>query len=150
MRSSRHSFAVVAFLALALPGGLAAQRTPPPPQNPTTTQSPVTPQTPAADAPSPAHPPLVALGTPVKTAQPKPKLDTYKGRVLVFNLAQILVQSTENEKMVWTFQYSVELRQHVVDLLNSGGYQYGDMVQVYCNPGTTVAVKIKGKPSKPI
>ena len=138
---------MVAFLAIALPGEVAAQRTPPRPQDPATPSSPAA-DTPAP-APAPAHPPLVDIGTPAKTSQPKPKLDRYTGRVIVFNLAQILVQSTDNEKMVWTFQYSVDLRQHVLDLLNTGGYQYGDKVQVYCNPGTTVAVRIKGKPSKP-
>jgi len=95
-------------------------------------------------------PPVVALSTPTIVKKPKAQVVKYKGRVLSFNLAQIMVQSTENEKLVWTFQYSQELREHVTDLLNSGGYQYGDKVQVYVTPGTTVAVKIKGKPSKAI
>jgi len=93
-------------------------------------------------------PPVVALSTPTIVKKPKPQLNRYKGRVLSFNLAQMMVQSMENEKMVWTFQYSAELREHVTGLLNSGGYQYGDKVEVYCTPGTTTAVRIKGKPSK--
>jgi len=93
-------------------------------------------------------PPVVALSTPTIVKKPKVQTDRYKGRVLSFNLAQMIVQSTENEKLVWTFQYSPEMRDHVTSLLNSGGYQYGDRVQVFCTPGTKVAVKIKGKPSK--
>jgi len=80
-------------------------------------------------------------------APQKPKLDRYKGHVLAFNLAQITVQSDTNAKFIWSFQYSPELRNHVIELLNTGGYRYGDRVQVYCTPGTTVAVRIKGKPS---
>jgi len=102
----------------------------------------------AQNPPAPATPQATPAPAAKPAKPPKPKLDKYKGKVLSFNLAQMIVQSTENEKMVWTFQYSAPLRQYVTDLLNSGGYQYGDRVQVYCNPGTTVAVKIKGKPSK--
>jgi hypothetical protein len=95
-------------------------------------------------------PPVVALSTPTVVKRVKPPVDHYKGRVIAFNLAQMMVQSYENEKLVWTFQYAAELRPRVNDLLNSGGYQYGDKVEVFCSPGTKVAVRIKGKPSKPI
>jgi hypothetical protein len=35
-------------------------------------------------------------------------------------------------------------------LLDQGGYQFGDKVVIQYLPGTEVALKIKGKPSKPI
>lgn len=124
MKISRLTFAVIVSLGLVLPGGFAAQQS----SSPT--------------------PPVVALSTPTVAKKQKPQLDRYKGRVLAFNLAQLIVQSTDNERMVWTFQYSADLRPHVIDLLSSGGYQYGDKVQVYCNQGTKIAVKVKGKPSK--
>ena len=90
-----------------------------------------------------------SVSTPVVAVKPLgPKLDKYKGRVLAFNIAAIIVQSTDNQRMVWSFQYSTELHSKVADMLGTGGFQPGDRVTVYCNPGTTVAVKIKGKPSK--
>jgi hypothetical protein len=99
------------------------------------------------DPPPPVRPPLVDIHPP-KPVAPKQTFDRYKGRVIAFNMAQIIVQSTENQKMVWSFQYSPELREKVADMLSGRAYQYGDKVQVYCNPGTMVAVKFKGKPSK--
>ncbi len=131
---SRCTFAVAAALSLCAVAPPAASQTPPPP---------VTPQSPQ----TPGRPPLVNIQPP-KPAPPKTTLDRYKGRVLSFNMAQIIVQSADNEKMIWSFQYSPELRQKVADMLSSGGYQYGDKIRVYCNPGTMVAVKFKGKPSK--
>ena len=121
---SRRTFAVAAVVALCAVAPCAAPQDPPPPR-----------------------PPLVDIHPP-KPVAPKTTLDHYKGRVLAFNMAQIIVQSTDNEKMIWSFQYSPELRQKVADMLSSGGYQYGDKIRVYCNPGTMVAVKFKGKPSK--
>jgi len=123
---SRHTFAVAAAVALCAAASFAAPQDPPPPS---------------------PRPPLVNI-QPAKPVAPKTTLDRYKGRVLAFNMAQIIVQSTDNEKMIWSFQYSPELRQKVADMLSSGGYQYGDKIRVYCNPGTMVAVKFKGKPSK--
>ena len=84
----------------------------------------------------------------VNPSAPKQTYDRYKGRVLAFNMAQIIVQSTDNEKMIWSFQYSAALREKVADMLSVRPYQYGDRIQVFCNPGTMVAVKFKGKPSK--
>jgi len=91
------------------------------------------------------------IATPSITIKPpQSKLARYKGRVLAFNIATIVVQSMENPRMVWSFQYSLELHNKVADMLSVGGYQPGDKVEVFCTPGTTIAVKLKGKPSKPI
>jgi len=111
----------------------------------------------AAPRPPQDPPPPTATGRPpvvdahlIKPTPPKNKikLDKYKGRVLAFNIATIIVQNMENPRMVWSFQYSVQMHQKVADMLSTGPYQPGDKVTVYCNPGTTVAVKIKGKPAK--
>ena len=77
----------------------------------------------------------------------KPKLDHYKGHVLVFNIAEVIVQSDENPKFIWAFEYSPALRTKVIEMLSSRAYRNGDRIQVYCSPGTMVAVKFKGKPS---
>ena len=137
MKNSR-TFAVAAVVTLCAAASFAAQQQP---QQPASQQP---------DATSTGRPPIVDahLVKPAPPKAPKPKLDKYKGRVLAFNMATLIVQSTVNEKMVWSFQYSVEMRSKVADMLSAAPYQSGDKVEVYCNPGTTVAVKIKGKPSK--
>jgi hypothetical protein len=97
---------------------------------------------------TPVNPPVVSteLQTPTVTVT-KRKLDRYKGHVLAFNLAALIVQSDTDPRFIWSFAYSLELRAKVIELLNTGGYRYGDHIQVYCRPGTTIAVKFKGKPS---
>lgn len=141
MKNSR-TFAFAAAVTLCAAASFAA------PQNP----SPQDPPPPPPPATSTGRPPLVDahLIKPTDAKPKQPKLDKYKGRVLVFNIATIVVQSQENQRMVWSFQYSTDLRAKVADMLSAAAYQPGDKVEVYCNPGTTVAVKFKGKPSKPI
>lgn len=133
---SRSTFAFAATVALALwavAPPAAAQNPPPPVAAPATTST------------------STSTSTTTSTSTPsasKKTYDTYKGRVLSFNMAQIIVQSTSNEKMIWSFQYSAQLREKVAEMLSARPYQYGDRIQVYCTPGTMVAVKFKGKPSK--
>lgn len=139
MKNSRTFAFAVAAVVLCAAASLAAPQDPPPASTP-----PPPPSTP------PSRPPLVDAHSPRLPQTTKVKLDKYKGRVLVFNIATIVVQSMENQRMVWSFQYSTDLHSKVADMLSGGGYQPGDKVEVYCKPGTTVAVKLKGKPSKSI
>ena len=138
-----NSHRALVFAAAAASFALAAASAAP-------AQQPTTPQQPTAPQPTVTVPPSITVGKApdVIVRQPKPKLDKYSGRVLAINVATIVVQSHENPRMVWSFQYSTDLHSKVADLIGSRGYQPGDKVTVYCNPGTTVAVKIKGKPSK--
>jgi hypothetical protein len=96
-----------------------------------------------------AEPAQVTTAAPVVVKQPKPKLEKFKGHVLSATIAAIIVQSSENEKMVRTFQYAPAMRDKMLAIIDRGGYQHGDMVTVFTEPGSNVAVKIKGKPSKP-
>ena len=95
-----------------------------------------------------AAPAQVTSAPPIVVKQPKPKLEKFKGHVLSATIAAIIVQSSENEKMVRTFQYSPEMRAKMLAIIDQGGYQHGDMVTVFTEPGSSVALKIKGKPSK--
>jgi hypothetical protein len=97
---------------------------------------------------APAAPAQVTTTAPVVIKQPKPKLEKFKGRVLSANISSIMVQSSDNEKVVRTFQYSPELRDKMQAIIDEGGYQHGDVVTVFTDPGSNVALKIKGKPSK--
>jgi hypothetical protein len=81
--------------------------------------------------------------------QPKPKKLKYKGTVILANRVQITVRSLENERMIRTFRLSDEMQEKMQQIIEKGGYQNGDKVEIHHVEGTDVAVKIKGKPSKP-
>jgi hypothetical protein len=87
---------------------------------------------------------------PIKLKTPKPKVEKFKGEVLAFNSLQIMVRGQENERLVRTFSYTPELREQMQKLLDQGGYQHGDKVEIHHEPGSDIALKIKGKPSKPL
>jgi hypothetical protein len=101
-----------------------------------------------AAAPVFAAPAQVTTTAPIVIKQPKPKLEKFKGQVLSATIASIMVQSSDNEKMVRTFQYSPKVREKMLAIIDRGGYQHGDKVTVLTQPGSDVAVDIKGKPSK--
>lgn len=92
--------------------------------------------------PQSATPPLVVK-------QPKPKTQKYKGTVLHANRLQITVRSAENERMIRTFRLSDEMQAKMQEIIDKGGYQHGDKVEIHHLEGSDIAVKIKGKPSKP-
>jgi hypothetical protein len=85
---------------------------------------------------------------PLHTSQPKPA----KGRFEVLHMfpTAIQVRSLTNQREIHTFTYSDQIRDKMQKLLDKGGYQYGDIVEIEYRPGTDIAVKIKGKPSKPL
>jgi hypothetical protein len=89
---------------------------------------------------------------PVKASnkQPTPRIEKFKGQVLYANVMQITVQSVENTAFVRTFTYSPKLAERMQKLAEQGGYQPGDKVEVHFEAGGNVAVRIKGKPSKPL
>ena len=62
----------------------------------------------------------------------------------------IQVRSLVNEREIHTFSYSDRIRDQMQKMLDQGGYQYGDKVVIWYQPGTEMALRIKGKPSKPL
>jgi len=88
-------------------------------------------------------------GAPMVVEQSKPKKIKFKGEVIHANRIQITVRSRENERMVRTFRLSEELQEKMQKIIDAGGYQYGDRVEIQHVDGSDIAVKIKGKPSKP-
>jgi hypothetical protein len=104
----------------------------------------------AASAPAPAQEvtrPII----PIKPLHP-PNEKPVKSRFQVLRMmtTAIQVQSVADEREIHTFAYSDQIRDQMRNLLDQGGYQYGDKVVIEYRPGTEVALKIKGKPSKPI
>ena len=88
----------------------------------------------------------VFKATPVRTRHPKPSKTHYQ--VLRMMSTGIQVRSLVNQKEIHTFTYSDQIRAPMQTLLSKGGYRYGDLVVIQYMPGTEVALKIKGKPSK--
>ncbi len=86
----------------------------------------------------------------IKTKTPKTNAAKFAGTVLHANIAQITVRGKDNEMVVRTFPLSKEVSEQMQKIVDSGGYQYGDKVIVTYDPVSNTALKIKGKPSKPI
>jgi hypothetical protein len=86
----------------------------------------------------------------VKDSKPKNKYGKFQGTVMHANIAQITVRGAENELAIRTFPLSQEAAGKMQRIIDQGGYQYGDKVTVVFDPVTQQAVKIKGKPSRPI
>ncbi|MGD0907944.1 MAG: hypothetical protein ABSA96_10205 [Candidatus Acidiferrales bacterium] len=66
---------------------------------------------------------------------------------MLYNAIQ--VRSVVDMREIHTFVYSDRIRDEMQSLFIQGGYQYGDKVKIWYQPGTEIALKIKGKPSKP-
>ena len=86
----------------------------------------------------------------IKQSKPKTQYAEFKGAVMHANIAQITVRGKENELAVRTFPLSREAAEGMQKIIDRGGYQYGDKVTIVYDPVTQQAVKIKGKPSRPI
>ena len=82
-------------------------------------------------------------------SSPPPKIVKTRFEVLHMMPLAIQVRSVENRAEIHTLTYSPAIRDQMQKLLEAGGYQYGDPIVVWYDPGANVAVKIKGKPSKP-
>jgi hypothetical protein len=90
------------------------------------------------------------LSTLPPAAKPKPiKPLKFDGQVIASSSATITVRSKESALLTQTFTYSPAVRDQMMKILNKGGYQFGDKVVIHYTPGTTTAVKLQGKPSKP-
>ena len=110
---------------------------------------------PPATAQAPVVPIVVDTAVPilVNAVKPKPKtngLVKFEGFVMNANIAQITARAKNSELTIETFPLSQEASAKMQQVVDKGGYQYGDKVTIYYNPATMQAMKFKGKPSKPI
>jgi hypothetical protein len=78
----------------------------------------------------------------------KIKADTFSGQVLFVTPQVIQVRSRENAAQVRSFSYTAAVSAQMARLRGKGGYRYGDRVKIMYAPGSDVALRIKGKPSK--
>lgn len=87
----------------------------------------------------------------VNAVKPKPTgLSKFEGFVMNANTAQITVRAKGNDLSIQTFTLSQEAATKMQAVVNKGGFQYGDKVTVLYDPASLKAVKVKGKPSRPL
>jgi hypothetical protein len=82
-------------------------------------------------------------------AKPKQKTAVFRGEVVRFDSVSITVRNAKEPLRLHTFTYTAELREKIIKMLETGGYQYGDKVKIRYVPGQNVAVSIHGKVSRP-
>lgn len=91
--------------------------------------------------------PIIVRAVTHHKASPYPKI---QGTVMNATIAEITVREKDNELAVQSFSLSEEAAAQMQKIIDRGGYQYGDKVTIYYDPQTRKAMKIKGKPSKPL
>ena len=87
----------------------------------------------------------------ISAVKPKPKptgLAKFEGTVLLANSVQITVKAMGNDLAIQTFPLSEVASAKMQQIIDKGGYQYGDKVTVFFDPESKKALKVKGKPSK--
>ncbi|SRR5260370_3261028 len=109
----------------------------------------------AAQVPTAVVPIVVDTAVPivVNTVKPKPTptgLAKFEGFVMNANVAQITVRAKGNDLAIRTFPLSGAAAAKMQQIVDKGGYQYGDKVTILFDPATSKAIKVKGKPSKPV
>jgi hypothetical protein len=107
-----------------------------------------------AQGPVPVIAPIVvdtAVPIIISAIKPTPKptgLVKFDGFVMHANIAQITVRAKGNDLTIRTFPLSPAAAAKMQQIVDKGGYQYGDKVSVLYDPTSQRAIRIKGKPSK--
>ena len=89
----------------------------------------------------------------VNAIKPKPKatgLVKFQGFVMNANIAQVTVRAKGNDLAIQTFSLGEKASARMQQIVDKGGYQYGDKITVYYDPQSLKAMKFKGKPSPPL
>lgn len=85
----------------------------------------------------------------INAVKPKPTgLAKFEGFVMNANTAQITVRAKGNDLGVQTFTLSQPASEKMQQVIDKGGFQYGDKVTVMYDPGSQKAMKVKGRPSR--
>jgi hypothetical protein len=89
----------------------------------------------------------IVVKTP-KSTETKP--ETFLGEVIFSTSESVTVRSRDNERLIRTFRYAGGIHDDMQKILDRGGYQYGDKIEIKHDTGSDIALRIKGKPSKPL
>ena len=82
--------------------------------------------------------------------KPKPGVQKFEGVFLHANVAQVTVKARGDDPTIQTFLLSQPAADKMQKIIDNGGYQYGDKITVYYDAQSHQALKIKGKPSRPL
>ena len=82
--------------------------------------------------------------------KPKPGIAKFEGFIVNATITQVTVRAKNNEMAIRTFPLTETAVAKMQQVIDKGGYQYGDKVTVMYDNVSEKAVKVKGKPSKPI
>lgn len=106
-----------------------------------------------AQVPVPAAVPVIETAVPIVVATLKPNKGPqppkFEGTVVNATVAQITVRAKGNDMAIQTFPLAPDASARMLQIIEKGGYQYGDKVTVFFDPESKKALKVKGKPSKP-
>jgi len=107
-----------------------------------------------AQSPAVVVPVVVDTAVPIVVNAVKPKAPAgsakFEGFIMNANIAQITAWAKGNETAIMTFSLTKDAAAKMQQIVDKGGYQYGDKVTIYYDPATQQVMKFKGKPSKPI
>ncbi|GAC1623976.1 MAG: hypothetical protein NVS9B13_18130 [Candidatus Acidiferrum sp.] len=87
----------------------------------------------------------------IKAVKPAPLPEgqqKFEGFVMNANTAQITLRAKGNDMAIRTFSLSEQAAAKMQQIVDKGGYQYGDKVTVYYDTASMKALKFKGKASK--
>ena len=105
-----------------------------------------------AQVPAPVAVPVAEAAVPIiiNTIKPNkgPQPPKFEGTVVNASVAQITVRAKGNDMGIQTFPLTPEASAKMLQIIDKGGYQYGDKVTVFFDPDSKKAFKVKGKPSK--
>ncbi len=107
----------------------------------------------SAQVPASVAVPVIETAVPivVGTLKPNkgPQPPKFEGTVINATVAQITVRAKGNDMAIQTFPLAPDASAKMLQIIDKGGYQYGDKVTVFFDPDSKKALKVKGKPSKP-
>ena len=89
----------------------------------------------------------------IKAIKPAPLPEgqqKFEGFVMNANRAQITLRAKGNDLAVRTFSFNEQTAEKMQQIIDKGGFQYGDKVTVYYDVATLKVARFKGKPSKPL
>jgi hypothetical protein len=104
-----------------------------------------------AQVPASVAVPVIETAVPIVVATIKPnrpQFPKFEGTVINATVAQITVRAKGNDMAIQTFPLTPDASAKMLQIIDKGGYQYGDKVTVFFDPESKKALKVKGKPSK--
>jgi hypothetical protein len=85
----------------------------------------------------------------VNAVTPKPTgLLKFEGTVMHASSIQVTVRAKDNDMAIRSFPLTGQAATKMQQVVEKGGFQYGDKITIFYDPTSLQAVKFKGKPSK--